>query len=167
LFIHDSFFRLVYDFSRYSFGVVLWELLTGREPWAGFKPLQIMHMVAQMGKRLLIPDVLPHGQLKYRDHKLCHAIPTIPVFDPLPASGCPLELPALIHRCWAEPHQRPTFKAILEDLQVTRVTIVIMNCLSEYGLSGFTSSYGFQVNCIVAFFHCCKHPNLAGFISQD
>ena len=47
----------------YSFGVVLWELLTGREPWAGFKPLQIMHMVAQMGKRLLIPDVLPHGQL--------------------------------------------------------------------------------------------------------
>jgi hypothetical protein len=47
---------------RYSFGVVLWELLTGREPWAGFKPLQIMHMVAQMGKRLLIPDVLPHGE---------------------------------------------------------------------------------------------------------
>jgi serine/threonine protein kinase len=49
--------------TRYSFGVVLWELLTGREPWAGFKPLQIMHMVAQMGKRLLIPEVLPHGAL--------------------------------------------------------------------------------------------------------
>ncbi len=58
---------------RYSFGVVLWELLTGREPWAGFKPLQIMHMVAQMGKRLLLPDVLPHGQLRYQEHRSCCA----------------------------------------------------------------------------------------------
>jgi serine/threonine protein kinase len=86
LFIHDSFYRLVYDLSRYSFGVVLWELLTGREPWAGFKPLQIMHMVAQMGKRLLIPDVLPHGQLKYMDHKSCHAKPTIQMFKCLTLS---------------------------------------------------------------------------------
>ena len=58
---HEWFFSLLNVRVRYSFGVVLWELLTGREPWAGFKPLQIMHMVAQMGKRLLIPDVLPHG----------------------------------------------------------------------------------------------------------
>jgi hypothetical protein len=58
--------------TRYSFGVVLWELLTGREPWAGFKPLQIMHMVAQMGKRLLIPEVLPHGASATLSHIARH-----------------------------------------------------------------------------------------------
>ncbi len=61
--------------ARYSFGVVLWELLTGREPWEGFKPLQIMHMVAQMGKRLLIPEVLPHGALAAARITLSHGTP--------------------------------------------------------------------------------------------
>jgi hypothetical protein len=35
-------------------------------------------------------------------------------------AGCPLDLPALIHRCWADPAQRPTFKVIVEELQVER-----------------------------------------------
>jgi hypothetical protein len=35
-------------------------------------------------------------------------------------AGCPHDLPALILRCWLEPRQRPTFKGIVEELQVAR-----------------------------------------------
>lgn len=40
----------------YSFGVIIWELLTGKVPWKGMLPAQIICGVAFNGMRLTIPE---------------------------------------------------------------------------------------------------------------
>eukprot|EP00741_Cyanophora_paradoxa_P002880 tig00000079_g2795.t1 len=77
----------------YSFGVLLWELVTGRAPW----------------ERRSTPQI----------HKLVcvdQARPEIPPDTPEP-------LAALIARCWShQPHARPRFRAVLAALERFRAS---------------------------------------------
>jgi len=43
----------------YSFGVILWELMTNQAPWADLQPLQIPGAVGYGGKKLPIPSDIP------------------------------------------------------------------------------------------------------------
>jgi sterile alpha motif and leucine zipper-containing kinase AZK len=71
----------------YSYSVVLWEILTCEVPFKGLEGLQVAWLVVK-GERLTVPQ------------------------------SCPLSFANLMQRCWeAEPHKRPTFKQILEDLE--------------------------------------------------
>ena len=68
----------------WSYGVVLWELLTGEIPFRGIDNMQIAFLVV------------------IKDHRL-----------PIP-QGCPEALESLMQQCWqSEPRNRPTFKQIL------------------------------------------------------
>ncbi|KAI0498951.1 hypothetical protein KFK09_019849 [Dendrobium nobile] len=72
----------------FSFGVILWELLTMQQPWKGLSPVQVVGAVAFQNRRLTIPqDMSP-------------------------------PLAALVESCWADdPRQRPTFSSIVETLK--------------------------------------------------
>jgi serine/threonine protein kinase len=72
----------------FSFGIVLWELLTGKIPYDSLTPLQAAVGVVQKGLR-----------------------PTIP-------STTPPKLAELLEHCWAtNPVERPDFSAITTTLQ--------------------------------------------------
>lgn len=75
--------------DAFSFGVVLWEMLSGEIPWkSAHTPLQIVYAVGVQKLRLPLP------------------------------SDCPPPLAELIRECWAEaPSQRPPFSAIVERLR--------------------------------------------------
>jgi serine/threonine protein kinase len=71
----------------FSFGVVLWELVTGKQPWMGWRPEQVVFAMG-VNKELL----------------------------PLDDSMQP-EVRSLIQACWHPlPRERPSFAAILESL---------------------------------------------------
>jgi len=45
-----------YFFSdKYSFGVVIWEVATRHKPWAGYTILQILNVVGNQNKTLVMP----------------------------------------------------------------------------------------------------------------
>ncbi|XP_022941333.1 serine/threonine-protein kinase CTR1-like [Cucurbita moschata] len=72
----------------YSFGVILWELVTMQQPWSGLGPAQVVGAVAFQNRKLSIP----------------------PNTSPLVSS--------LIESCWADdPVQRPSFASIVESLK--------------------------------------------------
>ncbi|KAF9686665.1 hypothetical protein SADUNF_Sadunf02G0013000 [Salix dunnii] len=78
----------------FSFGIVLWELLTGKLPYEHLSPLQAAVGVLQQGLRPSIPS---------------HSHP---------------ELADLLKRCWQrEPFLRPEFSEILELLQKLERTV--------------------------------------------
>lgn len=72
----------------YSFGVILWELVTMQQPWSGLGPAQVVGAVAFQNRRLSIPkDTIP-------------------------------ELAALVESCWDDdPRQRPSFSSIVDTLK--------------------------------------------------
>ncbi|KAK7393020.1 hypothetical protein VNO78_21470 [Psophocarpus tetragonolobus] len=72
----------------FSFGVILWELVTLQQPWRQFNPSQVVAAVGFMGKRLEIPrQVNP-------------------------------KVATLIELCWAtEPWRRPSFSYIMKCLR--------------------------------------------------
>lgn len=72
----------------FSFGVILWELLTMQQPWKGLSPVQVVGAVAFQNRRLSIPQ------------------------DMSPAFA------TLVESCWADdPRQRPSFSSIVETLK--------------------------------------------------
>ncbi|XP_039029044.1 probable serine/threonine-protein kinase SIS8 isoform X2 [Hibiscus syriacus] len=72
----------------YSFGVILWELSTLRQPWGGMNPMQVVGAVGFQHRRLDIPDDM----------------------DPTIAE--------IIRRCWqTDPKLRPTFAEIMAALK--------------------------------------------------
>ncbi|XP_026870201.1 protein kinase Npk isoform X2 [Electrophorus electricus] len=74
--------------DTYSYGVVLWEMLTREVPFKGFEGLQVAWLVVEKNER-----------------------PTIP-------SSCPASFAELMRSCWvAEPKERPVFKQILATLE--------------------------------------------------
>ncbi|KAK6183726.1 hypothetical protein SNE40_011151 [Patella caerulea] len=85
----------VIKFSKYSktsdiwsYGVVLWELLTGETPYKGIDTLGVAYGVAVNKLKLPVP------------------------------STCPAPFSQLMSDCWSqEPHERPTFSEILETLE--------------------------------------------------
>lgn len=71
----------------WSYGVLLWELLTGETPYKGIDTLAVAYGVAVNKLTLPIP------------------------------STCPVPWKQLMEACWeSDPHKRPTFDTILEDL---------------------------------------------------
>lgn len=72
----------------YSFGMILWEMLTCQAPYAGYSPVQAAVGIAACGLR---PDI---------------------------PSDCPPLLKSLMQRCWSSyPLQRPHFSEILNVLR--------------------------------------------------
>ncbi|RDX91734.1 Serine/threonine-protein kinase CTR1, partial [Mucuna pruriens] len=72
----------------FSFGVILWELVTLQQPWRQSNPSQVVAAVGFMGKRLEIPRLV----------------------NP--------QVAALIELCWAtDPKRRPSFSYIMKYLQ--------------------------------------------------
>jgi serine/threonine protein kinase len=73
----------------YSFGIIVWEMLTRQIPFGSDvqTPIRLLRMVTNSGLRPTIPD------------------------------GCPPPLISLLERCWsAEPAVRPDFSVIVDDL---------------------------------------------------
>ena len=71
----------------YSFGVLLWEMLTSTRAWAGLQHARIMCLVGMMQQSLAVPEGLPH------------------------------ELASLLRQCLAtDPTARPTFAETSERL---------------------------------------------------
>eukprot|EP00064_Thunnus_orientalis_P000255 superscaffoldBa00000013_g255 len=74
--------------DTFSYGVVLWEMLTREIPFKGLEGLQVAWLVVEKNERLTIP------------------------------SGCPASFAELMKKCWAtEPKERPMFKQILSTLE--------------------------------------------------
>ncbi|XP_043063272.1 uncharacterized protein LOC108098015 isoform X3 [Drosophila ficusphila] len=72
----------------WSYGVLLWELITGETPYKGFDPLSVAYGVAVNTLTLPIPKT------------------------------CPETWGALMKSCWqTDPHKRPGFKEILTQLE--------------------------------------------------
>ena len=72
----------------YSFGVILWELATMREPWAGLNPMQVVGAVGFANKSLEIPEDM--------DEKIAH----------------------LCKQCWnTNPRERPSFEQLAKDMR--------------------------------------------------
>uniref|UniRef100_A0A8C7HWT4 Mitogen-activated protein kinase kinase kinase 20-like n=1 Tax=Oncorhynchus kisutch TaxID=8019 RepID=A0A8C7HWT4_ONCKI len=74
--------------DTYSYGVVLWEMLTREIPFKGLEGLQVAWLVVEKSERLTIP------------------------------SSCPDSFAELMRKCWVtDPKERPMFKLILTTLE--------------------------------------------------
>ncbi|XP_053294833.1 mitogen-activated protein kinase kinase kinase 7 isoform X1 [Pleuronectes platessa] len=74
--------------DTYSYGVVLWEMLTREVPFKGFEGLQVAWLVVEKQERLTIP------------------------------TSCPASFAELMRKCWqADPKERPQFKQMLVILE--------------------------------------------------
>uniref|UniRef100_A0A3P8W3H3 Mitogen-activated protein kinase kinase kinase 7-like n=1 Tax=Cynoglossus semilaevis TaxID=244447 RepID=A0A3P8W3H3_CYNSE len=74
--------------DTYSYGVVLWEMLTREVPFKGFEGLQVAWLVVEKQERLTIP------------------------------TSCPVSFAELMRKCWqADPKERPQFKQVLATLE--------------------------------------------------
>ncbi|KAL9433619.1 hypothetical protein AB3S75_028447 [Citrus x aurantiifolia] len=71
----------------FSFGVILWELVTASIPWNNLNSMQVVGVVGFMDRRLELPEGL----------------------DP--------RLESIIHDCWqSDPDQRPSFQVIIQRM---------------------------------------------------
>ncbi|NXN11966.1 M3K20 kinase, partial [Indicator maculatus] len=74
--------------DTYSYGVVLWEMLTREVPFKGLEGLQVAWLVVEKNERLTIP------------------------------SSCPRSFAELMQQCWdADSKKRPSFKQIISILE--------------------------------------------------
>ena len=117
--------------DAYSFGVVLWECLTGKTPWGWLRdPLQIVFAVAVEGKRLPFPLIggMSEDAKDAKTPKKNAAAETEKGEDGFFLSGAEeatrVFFRALLERCWAEdPRARPGFEEIGEVLRGLRASV--------------------------------------------
>jgi serine/threonine protein kinase len=82
----------------FSFGVVMWEVLTCEMPWIGIHEWGIVNLVMQ-GRRLQVPQ-----------------LSDLPV--PCPSQALFSDYVGLMERCWAhQPEDRPNFDDVVRELQ--------------------------------------------------
>ena len=87
----------------WSFGVLVWEILTGEQPYRGLEPLQVAFSVAHRQMRLPIPSSIPET------------------------------LSNLMNNCWEEePHNRPEFDAITVRLEAAKDELSNYDKSGEY-----------------------------------
>lgn len=90
----------------YSFGIILWELLTWQVPWGDLNPFQIMLLLTQQ-----------------------HTRPEIPSAGSLPGPAYPNmeDYILLMQSCWREePKSRPGFEHIIVDLRALLLRLAAM-----------------------------------------
>ena len=81
----------------YSFGIVLYELVTRQRAWQGHSEAAVEHAVVH-GERPALSEAA--------EHRFAHT-----------------SLPQLMRACWAqESSERPPFAAILAELRVNKTT---------------------------------------------
>ncbi|KAK2372154.1 PAS domain-containing protein tyrosine kinase family protein [Trifolium repens] len=88
----------------FSYGVVLWEIMTQSIPWKDLSSLQVVGIVGFMDRRLDLPEGL----------------------DPHVAS--------IINDCWqSDPQQRPSFEELIQRmmLAISRVSTLSLNGIAE------------------------------------
>ncbi|XP_057978350.1 uncharacterized protein LOC131164855 [Malania oleifera] len=92
----------------FSFGVILWELMTQSIPWAKLNSLQVVGVVGFMNRRLDLPEGL----------------------DPRVSS--------IIHDCWrSDPEQRPSFEDIIQSITslIPRVSEAVAASIGQSSVS--------------------------------
>jgi len=94
--------------DAYSFGVIVWECLTGKTPWGWLSaPIQIVFAVAVEGKRLPFPEAKETREIDEGDAAATGTAAT--------RDSRSRVLRALLEKCWAEdPTQRPKFEEMRE-----------------------------------------------------
>lgn len=86
----------------WSYGVLLWELLTAETPYKGIDAYAVAYGVAVNKLKLLIPK------------------------------SCPDSLRLIMERCWeVEPHKRPMFADLLTDLKALQDELAQLGWLHE------------------------------------
>lgn len=91
----------------YSFSILLWEIFTGRQPFAGLKPIQMMFQVSE-GKR---PPLVRGSEEFSESPEDLDSVPDAQLI-------VPRRIAKLIKRGWnAEPEKRPAFEEILLELE--------------------------------------------------
>ncbi|GLC77411.1 hypothetical protein PLESTF_001932700 [Pleodorina starrii] len=98
----------------YAFGVILWEMLTGKRPWQGSSTAQIAYAVSMLNSRLPLRD-LSEGR-------------------------CPHKVRALMVGCWEkDPARRPAAAELVKALVLAQEALVAPTC-TVYGSEGPPSS---------------------------
>ncbi|KXZ46473.1 hypothetical protein GPECTOR_43g909 [Gonium pectorale] len=85
--------------ALYSFGVLLWAMLSGLRPWEGLQLVAIAVRVTMLGQR--------------------------PPLDDVPAGRLPPKLARLLRQCWdAEPERRPAAAELVKELLLVREQMI-------------------------------------------
>ena len=115
-------FKGLYDekSDMYSFGVVCFEVMTRRVPWAGLSQPEVYAKASAMftfDRWLLDEYDISEDNQRQRWNKqnpLGERRPDLSLAEP----GCPDELKTLAMRCWADdPNERPTFAVVAAELR--------------------------------------------------
>ncbi|PPR85582.1 hypothetical protein GOBAR_AA35109 [Gossypium barbadense] len=95
----------------YSFGIVLWELLTALTPFDNMTPEQAAFAVCQKNMEAVMQEAVMQNPKSIFSVGIEDARPLLP-------SSCPLAFSHLINRCWSSnPEKRPQFEEIVSILE--------------------------------------------------
>ncbi|KAF3858431.1 hypothetical protein F7725_011632 [Dissostichus mawsoni] len=115
--------------DTYSYGVVLWEMLTREVPFKGFEGLQVAWLVVE--KQEVTPShpnthtnfseqsvsVQTHQSLR-RLQEQCDALMVSTASWLTIPTSCPASFAELMRKCWqADPKERPQFKQVMVTLE--------------------------------------------------